>query len=81
MAAKEEETISELTLKMDRFLAEFGTSNINRKANDIGPVLIKFLSSHPDVINEYGEISNFIEGLGTHWVNNQNPKVFYAINK
>lgn len=79
MATKEEETTTELCLKMDRFLGEFNTANISRKANDIGPVLIKFLSSNPDVINEYIDIVNFIDGLGTHWVNNQNPKVFVYI--
>lgn len=79
MAEKKTPTMDELCSKMDLFLCRFGMSNISQKANNIGPDLIKFLSANPDLINQYKNIGVFIEGIGTHWVNIPNPKVFLNI--
>jgi len=61
--------------RMEKLHGDFATANINKKANESGPYLIKLLTMYQDMLTEYPELTTFIEGLGTHWVCNQNPRV------
>ncbi|XP_046683074.1 CLIP-associating protein 2 isoform X4 [Homalodisca vitripennis] len=76
MASKKKEDIPVTkNEKIDRFVALLPKTSINKKANELGPELIKFLVENPDAINDYPDASVFTESLGACMVSNQNPKV------
>lgn len=76
MANKDEDlTVNQVYEKLDKYLAEFATSNINRKANELGAPLVQFISKYRLTLENYGEIHAFVEGLAAYWVHNQNTRV------
>uniref|UniRef100_A0A1B6GM36 TOG domain-containing protein n=1 Tax=Cuerna arida TaxID=1464854 RepID=A0A1B6GM36_9HEMI len=72
---KKDETPVTKNEKIDRFVTLLPKVSINKKANELGPELIKFLVENPDAINDYPDASVFTESLGAYMVSNQNPKV------